>query len=231
MTREQFIEKIAPIVVKYAPQYNILCPSAVIAQATLESDGGNSELAINANNYFGLKYRVGRCPSACGIYLKKGSEQNADGSYSTSAMSWMKFANMNDGIKGYFDFINIPNYSKCKGVSDPKTYLENIKAAGYATSIKYVSNLMNVINKYNLTQYDDKPNMQKLYCVQTGAFKSIINAKKLQKQLEDFGFKVIVKYVDGLYKCQIGAFKNKSNADDLLESVKSKGFDAFLLYS
>lgn len=231
MTREEFIKKIAPIVIKYAPQYNILCPSAVIAQATLESDGGNSELAINANNYFGLKYRVGRCPSSCGIYYKNGSEQNPDGSYTTSAMKWMKFPDMEAGVKGYFDFINISNYVKCKGVSDPKTYLDNIKAAGYATSLKYVQNTMAVIKNYNLTQYDLNSNARKLYCVQTGAFKSIINAKQLQKQLEEYGFKVLVKYVDGLYKCQIGAFKNKSNADDLLESVKSKGFDALLVYS
>ena len=55
MTKEQFIEKIAPIIVKYAPKYNILCPSAVISQAVLESDGGNSELGQNALNFFGLK--------------------------------------------------------------------------------------------------------------------------------------------------------------------------------
>ena len=102
MTREQFIEKIAPIIVKYAPQYNVLCPSAVIGQAVLESDGGNSELAVQACNYFGLKYRANRCPSACGIYYKNGSEQNADGSYTTSAMQWMKFESMEKGIIGYF---------------------------------------------------------------------------------------------------------------------------------
>ena len=124
MTREQFIEQIAPIVVKYAPQYNVLCPSAVIAQAVLESDGGNSELAVNANNYFGLKYRTGRCPSACGVYYKNGSEQNPDGTYVSYAMQWMKFANMDDGVKGYFDFTNISNYAAVKNVKDPKEYLE-----------------------------------------------------------------------------------------------------------
>ena len=155
MTKEQFIEKIAPIIVKYAPKYNVLCPSAVIAQAVLESDGGNSELAVKApHNYFGLKYRVGRCPTASGIYYKVGSEQNADGSYSSSAMQWMSFKTMEDGVIGYFDFTNISNYSSIKGVSDPRTYLENIKKSGYATSLKYVDNLMAVINSYNLTKYD-----------------------------------------------------------------------------
>lgn len=71
-------------------------------------------------------------------------------------MKWMKFSNMEDGVRGYFDFINISNYANLKGVSDPKKYLENIKNDGYATSLKYVDNLINIISKYNLTVYDSK---------------------------------------------------------------------------
>lgn len=149
-----FIEQIAPYIQKYAPQYGIKVCSPIIAQAILESASGTSELAKNAHNYFGLKYRAGRCPSACGIYYKNGSEQNKDGSYTSSAMQWMKFPNMDAGVKGYFDFINISNYSNLKGVTVPKTYLENIKKDKYATSISYVQNNMNIINKYNLTKYD-----------------------------------------------------------------------------
>ena len=156
MTRQEFINKIAPLIVKYASQYNILCPSAVIAQAVLESDGGNSELALNAHNYFGLKYRANRCPSACGIYYKDGSEQNKDGSYTTSTMQWMKFSSMENGVRGYFDFINISNYANLKGVKDPKKYLENIKADGYATSLNYVDNVYRVIQTYDLTKFDKK---------------------------------------------------------------------------
>ncbi len=149
-----FIEQIAPIIQKYAPQYEIKVCSPIIAQAILESASGTSELAVNAHNYFGLKYRANRCPSACGVYYKIGSEQNKDGSYTSSAMQWMKFSNMDNGVKGYFDFINIANYKSVKSVVDPETYLKNIKSAGYATSLNYVQNLMNVIKKYNLTKYD-----------------------------------------------------------------------------
>lgn len=155
MTQEQFIKDIAKYVQKYATQYNILCPSAIISQAILESASGTSELAVNAHNYFGLKYRANRCPSACGIYYKVGSEQDpVTGKYTSSAMQWMKFSCMEDGVKGYFDFINIANYNNLKGVDNPETYLKNIKADGYATSINYVDNLLAVIKKYNLTQYD-----------------------------------------------------------------------------
>lgn len=156
MTTEQFIGEIAKYVQKYAPKYNIKVHSPIIAQAILESSKGTSELAVNANNYFGLKYRAGRCPTASGIYYKVGSEQNPDGSYSSSAMQWMKFPNMESCVIGYFDFTNISNYSNLKGVTNPETYLKNIKADGYATSLNYVENLMNVIKSYSLTQYDPK---------------------------------------------------------------------------
>ena len=151
-----FIEQIAKYVMKYAPLYGIAVHSPIIAQAILESASGTSELAKNAHNYFGLKYRQGRCKTCIGIYNKVGSEQAKDGSYTSSAMKWCKFINMENGVIGYFDFINIANYSNLKGVTDPETYLCNIKADGYATSLNYVDNLMAVIKKYGLTNYDKK---------------------------------------------------------------------------
>ena len=153
-----FIDEIAFYVKKHATRYGIKVHSPIIAQAILESAKGTSELAVNANNFFGLKYNTAqpnRCPTAIGYYVKKGSEQNADGTYTSSTMLWQKFANIEDCVVGYFDFINISRYANLKGITDPKTYLENIKADGYATSLKYVDNLMNVIEQYNLTQYDN----------------------------------------------------------------------------
>ena len=152
---ERFINEIAPYIIKHAPKYNILCISAVLGQAYLESAFGTSELAVNANNYFGMKYRSNRCPTCSGIYYKIGSEQNPDGSYVSSNMQWMKFNNMEDCVIGYFDFTNISNYKAIQNVEDPRTYLINIKAAGYATSIDYVDKVMNVINTHNLTRFDN----------------------------------------------------------------------------
>ena len=154
-----FIEDIAKYVQKYAPQYGIAVCSPIIAQSVLESQYGQSELAVNAHNYFGLKYRSGRCPTASGIYYKVGSEQNADGTYTSSAMQWMKFDNMEKGVQGYFDFINIPNYAALKGITDPLLYLQTIKDCKYATSINYVQNVYKVIEKWDLTKYDKFDNI------------------------------------------------------------------------
>ena len=156
MNHSDFVKTVAAYIKKYAPVYGIEVVSPIIAQAVLESGYGTSELAVNAHNYFGLKYREGRCKTCIGIYHMMGSEQNADGSYTSSAMQWCKFKDMENGVIGYFDFINIPNYKNLKGVTDPRKYLENIKADGYATSHKYVDNLMRVIETWHLTDYDKK---------------------------------------------------------------------------
>jgi hypothetical protein len=156
MSKEEFIKKIAAYIKKYAPSYGIKVYSPIIAQAILESAYGTSELAVNAHNYFGLKYREGRCKTCIGVYTKVGTEQNPDGSYVSSSMEWCKFNDMENGVIGYFDFINISNYSNLKGVTEPRKYLEYIKADGYATSLDYVGNLMSVIENWSLTDYDEK---------------------------------------------------------------------------
>jgi len=154
VVEEKFINEIAALVKKYASQYEIKVHSPIIAQACLESAYGTSELARNAQNYFGLKHRKNRCPSAIGIYRKVGSEQNPDRTYTNSYMEWLRFPDMDACVKGYFDFTNTSAYKNLKNVTDPYKYLCNIKADGYATSLNYVDNLMSVIRKWNLTKFD-----------------------------------------------------------------------------
>lgn len=156
MTTKDLINKTVKYLKQYAPKYNVSVYSPILAQLLLESAKGTSELAVKANNYFGLKYKKGRCPTATGIYEKYGSEQLTDGSYQYSRMQWCKFKDLDGCIVGYLDFINNSRYSNLKNVTDPKEYLEKIKADGYATSLDYVSNLLQVINTYNLTEYDPK---------------------------------------------------------------------------
>ena len=150
-----FIEQIASLVKQFAPQYGIKVYSPIIAQAVLESAMGTSDKVFKngewRHNYFGLKYKP---EVAAESFMEIGSEQKPDGSYVTKVMMWCKFPSMAYGVKGYFDFISAPRYANLKGVTDPEQYLINIKADGYATSLKYVENVMNVIRKYDLTQYD-----------------------------------------------------------------------------
>lgn len=157
MTKQEFIKAIAGYVQEYAPMFGIKVCSPIIAQACLESGYGTSKKA-EYHNYFGLKYRKNRVTCNSGYFEDGGSEQNQDGTYTPlpTTTAWYAFDNMRDGVLGYFQFINIPNYENLKGVEDPHKYLELIKEDGYATSLKYVENVYRVLEQWDLTQYDNK---------------------------------------------------------------------------
>lgn len=157
MTTIDFIKRIAPIIQKYSKQFGYHVSSPIIAQACIESAYGTSYKA-KYHNYFGLKYRANRCPSFCGTFVDGSKEQRTDGSYYDITDSWFAFKDMEDGVKGYFEFISVSNYNKLREreITDPKIYLETLKECKYMTSLAYVENCMRVIDTYNLTQYDMK---------------------------------------------------------------------------
>ena len=73
MGRKSFIEEISVLIQKYIKIYGYPFASPIIAQACLESGYGKSELAVNANNFFGIKYTTAkRVPSSKGYYVKVG---------------------------------------------------------------------------------------------------------------------------------------------------------------
>lgn len=155
MDKTQFIEAIARAAIKYAPQYGICVVSPVVAQACLESAYGTSNKAKH-NNFFGLKYRKDRVSCHSGYFRDGSQEQKADGTYYPVQDDWYVFANLEDGVQGYFQFINIDRYANLKCVTDAHEYLELLKEDGYATSLDYVDNVWSVVQKYGLTKYDEQ---------------------------------------------------------------------------
>ena len=151
MDKEVFIQKVAEKVSKYAPLYGISVHSPIIAQAIIESGWGKSSLASKYHNYFGLK---------CGSSWKGKSvnmatkEEYKVGTMTNIRDNFRVFDDFDDGIRGYFEFINTSRYANLKGVKNPEEYLRRIKADGYATSSKYVDNVMRVIRDNKLTRFD-----------------------------------------------------------------------------
>lgn len=151
MTNSEFIEQIATYVKKYAYLYGIEVHSPIIAQAILESGWGKSSLASKYHNYFGLK--------CGGAWKGKSVNMATQEEYTVGVMTDIRdnfrvFDSMEDGVKGYFDFINYSRYANLKGVKDPEEYCRRIKADGYATSSRYVDSLLRVIRENNLTRFD-----------------------------------------------------------------------------
>lgn len=153
MEKQQFIKSIAEYVKKYASAYGIAVHSPIIAQAVLESDWGESKLASVYHNYFGLK--CGTKWTGKSVNLST-MEEYTPGTLTQIKDNFRVYDNMEDGVKGYFDFIQLSRYQNLRGITDPEEYLKTIKADGYATSSKYVENTMRVVTQYDLTQYDVK---------------------------------------------------------------------------
>ena len=151
MDKEAFIQKVAEKVSKYAPLYGICVHSPIIAQAIIESGWGKSGLASKYHNYFGLK---------CGSSWKGKSvnmttrEEYKVGTITNIRDNFRVFDDFDDGIRGYFEFINTRRYANLKGVKSPEDYVRRLKADGYATSSKYVDNIMRVIRDNKLTRFD-----------------------------------------------------------------------------
>ena len=151
--QEDFILSIVPYVSSWKQYLGYGVVSAIVAQACLESAYGSSDKAKH-NNYFGLKYKGNRVSCYSEVFSAYSAEQLPDGTYVTIKTDWYGFSDINTGVQGYFQFIDIDRYKTARMATDPRTYLQALKDAGYATSINYVDNCMAVINKYNLTQYD-----------------------------------------------------------------------------
>ena len=151
--QKAFIERIAPLIQKYAPQYDIRVHSPIIAQAILESGWGKSKLAAVYHNYFGLK-----CGSKWqGASVNMATQEEYKAGVKTSIRANFRvYDSMEEGIKGYFEFIKLPRYDKLKGVTSPETYLKRIKNAGYATASDYVEDVLKVVDTYGLRKYDTK---------------------------------------------------------------------------
>ena len=151
MDKETFIRKVAEKVSKYAPLYGICVHSPIIAQAIIESGWGKSGLASKYHNYFGLK---------CGSSWKGKSvnmttkEEYKVGTITNIRDNFRVFDDFDDGIRGYFEFINTSRYANLKGVKNPEEYVRHLKADGYATSSKYVDNVLRVIRDNKLTRFD-----------------------------------------------------------------------------
>lgn len=153
MSYYKFIEEIAPKIAGQASQLGYKYPSAIIAQACLESNYGKSLLSKKYYNYFGLK--CGSSWKGKSVNLKT-KEEYTPGQLTTIRDNFRAYDNMDEGVAGYFKFIQYKRYANLKTASSPEDYIRKIVADGYCTSTKYVNSCITLIKRYNLTQYDPK---------------------------------------------------------------------------
>ena len=165
MKEQDFIQKICGYAISDMKENGILA-SVTIAQAILESSWGTSELAKKANNYFGMKCSLssnswGSVWDRVSKYTKVTNEQDEAGKIYTIKADFRAYPDIEMSIKDHSMYLvgamNGTEHRYC-GIANEKDYrkaVEIIKAGGYATDLNYVSKICSIIEKYELTQYDE----------------------------------------------------------------------------
>lgn len=120
--------------------------SITLAQAILESGCGQSTLAKNSNNHFGIKCKT---------------EWTGEKTYhddDRKAECFRVYNSVEDSYKDHSDFLkNRPYYTDLFRLSptDYKGWAYGLKKDGYATEKDYPQNLIKLIETYNLENYTD----------------------------------------------------------------------------
>ena len=155
MSKQTFIDSIKDGAIEGWEKFKIL-PSITIAQAILESNWGKSNLAVKANNIFGIKGDYnGR------KYLHDTWEVDKEGKRFNSTEWFRHYPNIGASVVDHGEFFTSTpwrsnNYKHVIGETDYKIAAQALSDAGYATDPQYADKLINIIETYNLNQWDKK---------------------------------------------------------------------------
>lgn len=140
-----YIEKYKDVAMREMQEYKIPA-SVTLAQGLLESGNGNSELAKKSNNHFGIKchkdWKGGR------TYHDDDEKGECFRVYKTPEESYRDHSKFLSNGQRYAFLFDLK-------ITDYKGWAKGLKKAGYATLPTYANVLINLIEKYDLTQYDD----------------------------------------------------------------------------
>lgn len=148
---QEFIEEIAPYAQEIQSESGLYA-SISVAQAALESNWGTSTLAQKENNLYGIKG-----DKSDPIYV---TEEYVNGDPIEIRAHFRSYPNykasMNDHVR-LFVYGTDWNSNLYRGVLEAETYTEAARAlvaSGYATDPAYAEKLINLIEEYELYQYD-----------------------------------------------------------------------------
>ena len=138
-----YIERYKDIAIKEMNQYGVPA-SITLAQALLESGNGNSYLAREANNHFGIK---------CGSTWRGKSVSRPD---DHARDCFRVYDNPEESFRDHSEFLLKQRYEKLFRLNkdDYKGWAKGLREAGYATNPRYPQLLIDLIERYQLYQYD-----------------------------------------------------------------------------
>jgi LysM repeat protein len=121
--------------------------SIILAQGILESGAGKGKLAQSANNHFGIKCHKGWTGDS--VKHDDDAEQEC----------FRKYAQPSESYKDHSLFLTSRSryatlFTLDKG--DYESWARGLKAAGYATDVKYPDKLIGLIERFELYKYDNE---------------------------------------------------------------------------
>ena len=141
-----FFEKYAAAAMEEQRRYGIPA-SVTLAQMAVESGYGESNLAKQDNNYFGIK--------ASQDWIKSGKpwSYHHDDHYNDK---FCTFGSALESLEYHSKVLMADRYKACRqyAPTDHLHWIEGIKKGGYATDPRYVATIEGVIKKYGLEKYD-----------------------------------------------------------------------------
>ena len=146
-TREEYIEKYKDAAIQSMKTHGIPA-SITLAQGCLESADGNSDLAVRANNHFGIKcHNDWKGPT----YYKKGDDPGKS--------CYRKYRSASESFKDHSDFLRYGQryaFLFDLQITDYKGWSHGLKKAGYATDPQYAQKLIKIIEDYRLYRFDQE---------------------------------------------------------------------------
>lgn len=139
----RYIEEYKDLAIEQMNKHNIPA-SITLAQGLLESAAGTSVLAQKANNHFGIK-----CHSDWdGKYIRQDDDSKGE--------RFRVYRSVKDSYEDHSLFLKRSRYASLfeLEVTDYKAWAHGLKRCGYATNPKYAHLLINLIERFDLHQYD-----------------------------------------------------------------------------
>lgn len=177
-SEQEFIQTVAPYAQKVCKTYGFYLPSVLIAQACKEVgyaipsywDNPGVRALVEESNMVGIKRDLLN-PSWVDIglsvwdgrYLNKKTPEVYDGVPVTVDADFRIYDNPEQSFADYLCFMrwggysvgNPKYYNDIKDVRDYKKLIQIVHQKGYATGPTYSSGVISIIQKHNLTKYDD----------------------------------------------------------------------------
>lgn len=183
---EAYIEKYSDFAIQCQNEHHIPA-SITLAQGILESAAGESSLAKECNNHFGIK---------CGSDWYGRSTRKDD---DRPNECFRCYKSVKESYDDHAKFLQRQRYAFLFDykITDYKSWAHGLKQAGYATDPKYPQKLINIIETYKLYEFDTQGNKT------TGGEKKREEKKKEDKTLNEeslFGYVEIINNGVRCYK-------------------------------